>query len=259
MAGSWGANPAELDALAASMTRAGEQLASMTMQAHNALHADIWRGPDAQRARHEWDSGLRPQLRGVVSALTQCAETLRQQATQQREASAAVVSVSPAGTGGAATGSAPSMPGSPALPWRELSASWGLLGVAEGIAGGMDMADLGPGLAFLNNPAFARLQLFTSSVAFGYDLGEFMNADNGHDRVTSGIGAVASGLGVIPHPVAQLTGIGIDTGLVIYEELAVADFSPQGIQMVVDEIQENPMVLFEEVGKATIDVFSRVL
>ncbi|PID97303.1 MAG: hypothetical protein CSA84_00830 [Actinomycetales bacterium] len=87
MAGSWGANPEELESLSVSMTRASDRLGQMSREATSALHADIWRGSDAQRSRSQWDGTLRPQLENVVASLSQCSELLRDHAREQREAS----------------------------------------------------------------------------------------------------------------------------------------------------------------------------
>ncbi len=92
MAGSWGANPEELESLSASMTRASDRLGQMSREATSALHADIWRGSDAQRARSQWDGTLRPQLQNVVASLSQCSELLRDHAREQRDASSSGVS-----------------------------------------------------------------------------------------------------------------------------------------------------------------------
>ena len=110
MNGMWGADPDQLDALATSMGRAGGQLSGIAREVHGYYARDIWKGPDAQMARSQWESGLRQRLEAVARALQDCQVTLTRQAREQREASgagAAASAGSSPGLGGGASGLAP--------------------------------------------------------------------------------------------------------------------------------------------------------
>ena len=98
--GMWGADPDQLDALASAMGRAGGHLSGIAREVHGYYSRDIWHGPDAQRARSQWESGLRQRLESVGRALGDCQVVLTRQAREQREASGA----GPTASGGGALG-----------------------------------------------------------------------------------------------------------------------------------------------------------
>ena len=99
----WGADPDQLDALGASMGRAGGRLSSIAREVRGYYARDIWKGPDAQMARSGWESGLRQQLEAVGRALEDCQVVLTRQAREQREASGAATPGSMGGDGGFAS------------------------------------------------------------------------------------------------------------------------------------------------------------
>lgn len=126
MNGMWGADPDELEALAASMARRGGQLQGIAREVHGLYARDIWRGADAQLARYRWESGLRQRLDAVGRALEDCQTVLMRQAREQREASGAGPSSVGAGPQGAS--------GERVNPFAALSDSIGRLGMDMSLA-----------------------------------------------------------------------------------------------------------------------------
>jgi hypothetical protein len=84
-----GADPEALDGLAAALTSAGADLDRLNRSVEGALRALPWRGPDATRFTQEWQSRHGPAVRKAITTLTGNAATLRRNADEQREASAA--------------------------------------------------------------------------------------------------------------------------------------------------------------------------
>ncbi len=87
MSGTWGADPEQLDRLAAHLGDCASVLAQhrLTLNAH--LYSCPWHGHEADRFRQEWASRLAPALAAAVSALHNAQVILRQNADQQRQAS----------------------------------------------------------------------------------------------------------------------------------------------------------------------------
>jgi hypothetical protein len=71
------------------LTSAGADLDRLNRSVEGALRALPWRGPDATRFAQEWESRHGPAVRKVVTTLTGNAATLRHNADEQRQASAA--------------------------------------------------------------------------------------------------------------------------------------------------------------------------
>ncbi len=88
MNATWGADPDALDRLAAQMDAWATLLARhrVTLNAH--IHSAPWRGQEADRFRQTWNSRLSPSLVGSVNALHAAQGSLKQNAAQQRQASA---------------------------------------------------------------------------------------------------------------------------------------------------------------------------
>lgn len=255
----YGADVAHLDALAKSLDRSSDALQQMAREVGSSYAADIWRGPDAQRARSNWESVLRPQLAAVANSLFQCGETLRRNAHEQREASGSGTgSVSGALPG---LGAVPTGPGHASQPgfwgtgglFESLKASWGLLDVAG------DFADKSTAVGRrLTGPFMKGSFLFAGGISVGFDLAGFINAD-GNDRIGAGVDLIASSLKVAPNPIAKLAGVGLSTGKVITEEWGKVDFSPSGLKLAFDEIKRDPGALVDDLFTSATNVFGRIL
>lgn len=82
-----GADPDELDRLAATFDHAAEQTRRIEWLASSRLFLAGWHGPDIDDIRFRWHHGARPGLRHCTQSLTQAARQVRDQADQQRRAS----------------------------------------------------------------------------------------------------------------------------------------------------------------------------
>ncbi|MFM7067861.1 MAG: hypothetical protein ACKOYM_00215 [Actinomycetes bacterium] len=95
-----GADPVELERLAASFHRAGEALAAAASRLRLRSRSLEWTGPTADRFRDDWER-IHQQLRQLAQRCERASGTLRQQAARQRSASAP-------GRAGAVPGRSPS-------------------------------------------------------------------------------------------------------------------------------------------------------
>ena len=92
-----GANPEELDQLAARISQRAEAYEHAHQQITYWLNRLSWQGPDAHRFRAAYRSSMGPQLVDAASALRDAASSLRSQAAQQRTTSAGQSGVRPTG------------------------------------------------------------------------------------------------------------------------------------------------------------------
>ncbi len=113
----YGANPAELRALATAMDAEAERLSGWPRQVGRKLDSDIWTGPDADRFRHRWNGQHSSSLREAVKYLKDSAVRLRANADDQEATSADLVG------GGMPAGPTGPLPLPPAPePWRPTTA-----------------------------------------------------------------------------------------------------------------------------------------
>lgn len=82
-----GADVEQLDQMSRRFRENAEQLRAMTRQLGSQVHAAWWQGADADRFRGEWDSTYSSQLENVAVQLENTAQSVSQQAAQQRQAS----------------------------------------------------------------------------------------------------------------------------------------------------------------------------
>lgn len=83
----FGADVNQLEELTRSLNRSSDALRQMAHDVGVTYAGEVWRGRDAERARADWGSALRPQPMAVAQALAECGESLRRNAQEQREAS----------------------------------------------------------------------------------------------------------------------------------------------------------------------------
>ncbi|BCI50925.1 hypothetical protein NIIDNTM18_02030 [Mycolicibacterium litorale] len=85
-----GADPAQLRTTASQFTQAADRLQGSMKGLHSAVaDAGIWRGPDSERFRGEWNGRSTHALNAAISALRHAAEVLRHNADEQEDASRA--------------------------------------------------------------------------------------------------------------------------------------------------------------------------
>ena len=107
-----GADPEELDGLAAAFEHAVTEMTRIEWVASSRLFLAGWVGADVDDVRLRWNTGCRPGMRAAADSLRRAATLLRQEAEQQRQAS-------DAGNG----------------PWINLAAI--IWGAAAGVLGGV--------------------------------------------------------------------------------------------------------------------------
>ena len=134
MAGFYGADVAQLRALAAEFSRAADQLDRGRLQVGDGIRISAWVGPFAQTFRLRWESEHSRRLAGAAHRLRDSASRLRANADEQERASA----VNGGGTGRSTSGSlaagmATSTAGKPGGPGL-----FRLLEGADATAGGLD-------------------------------------------------------------------------------------------------------------------------
>lgn len=106
-----GADVDQLDQLGVFLDRQATRIAHVQRSLRSSVQAVTWMGPDAQAFRGRWASTMDPQVSSAVAALIEQATLVRQQAEQQRLASAE------ASTGGwSAPQQAPTPPVGPPVP-----------------------------------------------------------------------------------------------------------------------------------------------
>ncbi|MBX6721735.1 MAG: hypothetical protein IRY92_00645 [Dactylosporangium sp.] len=82
-----GANPDQLDELAARLNSSAEALESIRFTLRASLGRVEWPGPDGDQFRHDWDHHHGPALAAAVTMLREAARVARINATEQRVAS----------------------------------------------------------------------------------------------------------------------------------------------------------------------------
>ena len=92
-----GANPQELDQLAALVSQRADGYEHAHQQITYWLNRLSWQGPEAHRFRASYRSSMGPQLVDAASALRDAASSLRSQAAQQRTTSSGQSGVGPTG------------------------------------------------------------------------------------------------------------------------------------------------------------------
>lgn len=83
----WGADADALDALAVQVRSSGRGLDGTQARLSRSIHASPWRGPNADRFRHQWDGEYRRSMLAASSFLDDAGEALERNADQQRTAS----------------------------------------------------------------------------------------------------------------------------------------------------------------------------
>lgn len=89
MSGMFGADVAQLRALAQQLDRSADRVDGTRTSVGHAVAAAPWRGPSADRFRQQWAGGHTGQLTDAARVLRDAAASLRANANQQEQASAA--------------------------------------------------------------------------------------------------------------------------------------------------------------------------
>jgi uncharacterized protein YukE len=261
MAGKYGADVEQLRQLAHSMSTASDRLERDRLTVGHQIKISAWVGPFAATFKAQWESEHSLHVASVARVLEENATQLRKNADEQEAASAA--------DGGAWSGKllpSPFGPGDlfrPAIGpddpdyLRKLYTSIRL--AIEAIREGKGplgvkpwdlLTSLGhvrhiPGLEGFSNfmDSFTLIDKITTGTFDGYDAAD----------------QVAILLKSTHNPIASLIGANINVWSEVHREGARADFSPENLQRTGDYAAANPGIVIEEVGKATIQIGSKII
>lgn len=187
----YGADVAQLRALAGQFDRLAAQLDGDRMTVGNAIQISAWVGPVAVRFRHTWESDYSRRLHGASERLRSAARALGANADDQERASAA---------GGGAPGQSRAVHN----PSSGRSGTWmaavaGAVGVAlagkKVVKGLVDAARLAKGASFLVANYRGPLSAKALNVALQFSHG-YKTLD-GVSKVLGGASKLATGLAVI--------------------------------------------------------------
>lgn len=284
-----GADPDALDRLAADFDRSAGVLESTAVRVRASVHANPWAGAKATRFRNDWDQRHGPMLKRTALSLRTAAKQLRLQAQEQRQASSA----GGGSTSWAAGHRGPSgdhvRPSSPFGSWNDLRNQFrlelGLLGISGAVAtlgqnSGLvgrypkgwdrlvDASDFfrykrslngifsvnGLGHAVDNLPGLGKI----GAIAGGIDLAVTASSFATTPSVLGASETVAAGLKTSRHPVAYLGGMALSSINMAAEEATNTDWSPEAFRTAADFVgEQGPRVVVEELGKATVEVFTK--
>lgn len=268
-AGIIGADPQALRDMAAKFDAAAQELTGTKSSVQMWVdRSDIWRGLDNQNFVSNWNSTGARFVMEVTVALRRNADILRANADAQDSVSAAD-GASPGGSGlfdGGGTRPKMSPAGQPDPDdpqfWREflttagdlmdheavhritvgeLTSLLGGIGLSAGRGAALDLALAAPGLV---------TELLDPNVPLGTSLNSVIALAT--DMAGGGLFALGVKNG---NPTVMLLGTAYMSVGLAMEAANDADFSPSGFETTWNYARENPGVVVEEIGKATIQVF----
>jgi uncharacterized protein YukE len=287
-----GADPDELDRLAADFERGAGSLESAALRVRTSVHASPWSGARAARFRTDWDQRHGPMLRRTATALRTAAKQLRQQAADQRRASSAggggSVRVVAGGARGSAAGGAVGQE-SPLAAWDLLTETFqlpfGLLGVLGASATLGSNAGLvgrypagwarlakagdffkykrslngwfsvnGVGHTLDNIPALGKVGTFAGYLGLASEAGKLATSPS-----LLGVSqTAAAALKTSKHPVTYLGGMALSSVNMAAGAALETDWSPSAFSAASEYVRANgPGVVVEELGNATVEVFTK--
>lgn len=167
----YGADIAQLRALAAQFERAADQLDTDRSLVGSLVRSSPWQGPDASRFRYDWDSAHAGRVAGAAASLRQGAQRLRANADEQEVTSA--VDGGPAGggtggPGGANPGGPGANPDDPANPWGWWDTVTDVWGGYRTLIAPIGLATSIAGLGFLATSVRGTTQLSSLASALAW-------------------------------------------------------------------------------------------
>lgn len=251
----YGADVAELRALASQFDQAADRLDSSRGMLSSQIRVNAWAGPAATRFRLEWDNDRSRQVAAAAAALRQAGRRLRSNADEQDQASAAGAS----GTGSVQAEAA-------------LARIRDLLGVVPDSAQGLVDAIKDPKMlgdlsiweglnALAGSAGMLGVEVKgLSALGLGMDVGSWANeVRKGSFDFFDGVDVAATALKQTKHPAAVLGSVAISATSYAAQEALKADFSAETWNNNVSYAARNPAVVVEEVGKAVLTVGTKAL
>lgn len=240
-----GADVDQLRTLARTLSQAADQLEGMTGAVTSILAGTSWFGPDAERHRSHWHVASVRQVRGVVAALREAANTVERNAEEQEQASSAQ-------SGGGKSG-----------PWIGLNGPQGLIDIMpHRIDIGAPFVDIRD---FLNStPAWpitwgtmlgpldewgALPLLDALGLAGDSGLSDGQRIIEAQNSMTDLVGGLLKSGGT---PVGYLSGVAVAQWGDVIALAAQADFSMDALQTTANYIVTDPGGAFEAARDAVL-------
>jgi hypothetical protein len=250
----YGADVAELRQLAAQFERLAGQLDADRMAVGNAIQISAWVGPFASKFRVEWNSDHSRRIHHSAQLLRNGAQALRSNADDQDRASAVTGVTSAASHGSRSGDDSGEDEGETSNPWQQAIES-----IREMDWGGLkpwQLAELG---ATMGDLMEAKTGWF-GTLNTGLDVIDiYSGIVDGKPDFAKIIHLGASQLGHAKNPVAKLVALNLHVWTDVAQEFGKADFSSDQLARTGDYVAQNPSVIVEEVGKATLEVGRRLV
>ncbi|MET4160033.1 hypothetical protein [Agromyces sp. PvR057] len=258
----YGADVANLRALASRFDQAADRLDSSRGMLSSQIRVNAWVGPAATKFRMEWDNDRSRQVAAAAAALREAGRRLRSNADEQEAASA----VGGGATGGGAVGTGPI--GADVARSR----IGDLIGIVPDSAQGLidaikdpkilDDLSIWEGLTALAGSA-GMLDVDVpglSGLGLGMDVVSWTNeVRTGSFDFFDGVDVAATALKESKHPVAVLGSVAVSATSYAAQEAMKTDFSTDTWDDNVSYLARNPGAVVEEVGKAVLTVGTKAL
>lgn len=237
----YGADVAQLRALASHFEHAAEQLETQRTRLGAAVQASPWTGPSAKRFRGEWHSEHGVRLASAAGILREGGATLRRNAEQQEQASAAVGGSLSAPSAVVGAGASPMSIAE--LGNRAFDGAEGLLHAVRdeklfGVASAWDAV-----MALKKGVKLIGVDLpFAEKADHAMEL--FSLADrvrHGNMNVFDTADTVSNVLNMVPGKVAALGSLAIDSTSYAAQQAMKADFSGAEVSLTGSYIVDHPL------------------
>ncbi len=246
-----GADVDQLRMLSRTLGHAADLLEGMSGTVSSMLAGTTWAGPDAERNRSQWHGASVAQVRAVVTALREAANTLNRNADEQLTASAASGGASAARSWGPDTGSggfAGNLGGrsdmvNPAVDIRDFLNSNAVWPITWGTL-------LGPADKYGVLPLLDALGLASDSRLT--DPQRIVEAQNSLTDLAGGL--LKAGGGAVPY----LSGVAVSQWGDVTAQLSQADFSAPTLQNTGDYVLSDPGRAFDAARNAVIDYLPKL-
>jgi hypothetical protein len=255
----WGADAEALEALAQQMDRDADRLEYMRVAIAHHVQSTAWQGRDAAEFRNRWTTDYMRRLQNASSFLRGTGNQLRNNAQQQRQASAANGGVhSGASIGG--FGSVRPAPGANVLPHtmpsmyrpdfmdsaldRIRAIDERILGSYGSVSGFLGYVPGGIGEA----AGFYSDLSDLDAIRDDFVAGRHVDGVIGSGLFVSD--QVADGMKHSKNPVLYLGGVALDTWTMAAEEATKVDWSAKGMQQIADASLSDWASAFGEAAKS---------
>ncbi|HEV7184707.1 MAG TPA: hypothetical protein VGN33_09430 [Leifsonia sp.] len=239
----FGANVDELNALAIAMDQAAVQLLTTRQSVGAKVQQTSWTGPDADRFRSDWSASNNSRLASAARLLNDAASSLRNNAAEQTQASAAA-GESP-GVGVTFTGPMPS--GSSRFARGEAITAPELLAEEQKL-----LNQNIPGTPWTYNQIGGLIPGANTALDVADLANSISHGDVSVHQVVDLAAGAARGSG---DPAAYVAGVAVGMGNTLWKEGEAANFNLPQLATDFSYIQQNPLDAVEAAGQAIATQF----